>query len=169
MPWLTFVLIGAGVAVAAVALAGFLLGRVSGATLAGAGAAVVIVGAILSVFPLTKDSVEAINRFRLDNRGTPPDQAREKCLVDGGARGDVPLARLARATVPANARYQFIGPVGVDRACWATNLMPRLLRDTVRTGDWLLFTDGVPPAWRARVAPGSLRTAGGKLAVGQVR
>jgi hypothetical protein len=169
MAWLTFVLIAAGVAVAAVALAGFLAGRVDGRTLAGAGSAVVVVGAIATVFPLTSNSLQAINQFRLDNRGTPPDQAREKCLVDAGGSSVVPLVRVARAALPANARYQVIGPLGSDPSCYATNMLPRLMVTTAPPGQWVLFTDGVPPEWRARLVPGTQRGAGGKLALGQVR
>ncbi len=169
MPWLTFVLIGAGVAVATVALAGFLLGRVSGQTLAGAGAAVVVVGAIVSVFPLTKNSVEAANTLRLANRGTPPDQARETCLAAGGGAGVVPLVRAARAALPAKARYQVVGPPGSDPSCWTTNMLPRLMVQSTRSGDWVLFTAGVPKEWRPRLVPGTERNAGGNLALGQVR
>jgi hypothetical protein len=169
MPWITFLLIGAGVAVAVIALAAFLLGRVDGQTLTMAGVAVVIVAAIATVLPLTAKSVDAANRFRLQNHGTPPDQAREKCIVDGSAGQIVPLVRAARATLPAHARYAVIGPLGADLSCWAMNMLPRLMISTVRSGDWLLFTDGVEPGWRARLAPGSERPLGGNLAIGRQR
>jgi hypothetical protein len=169
MPWITFVLIGAGVAVAAVALAAFLLGRVDRRALAGAGVAVVIVGAIATALPLAAKSIDAANTFRLANRGTPPDQAREKCLVDGGDAGIVPLVRAARAMLPAHARYQVIGPLESDPSCYATNLLPRLKIATLRTGDWLLFTAPVTRAWRARLVPGSERAIGGAMAIGRVR
>src|SRR3954454_10626055 len=169
MPWITFLLIGAGLVVAVIALAAFLLGRVDRQTIATAGVAVVIVGAIATVLPLTAKSVDAINTFRLQNHGTPPDQAREKCVVDGSASGILPLLRAARATLPARARYQVIGPLEADTSCWATNMLPRLMVSTVRSGDWLLFTAGVTRDWRARLVPGSLRPAGRNFAIGRVR
>jgi hypothetical protein len=169
MSWLTFVLIAAGVALAAVGLAAFLLGRVDGRTLGGAAAAVVVVGGIATAIPLTRNSLEAINDVRLANRGTPPNQAKEKCLVDGGGGYLVPLVRAARTAMPAKAHYAVIGPAGTDNACYATNMLPRLMVVDVRGGDWVLFTNGVPREWRGRLVPPSVRPAGGKFWVGEVR
>jgi hypothetical protein len=99
MAWLTFVLIAAGIVAAAFALAVLLLGRADRPALSVAIGATVAIGAVAVSFPIARNSIEAINGIRLEFRGTPPAQAKERCVVDGGAADIVPLVE--RLTSPA--------------------------------------------------------------------
>jgi hypothetical protein len=167
--WLTFLLIAGGIVAAAFMAAVLLLGRADRGALRVAAGAVLALAAVAVAFPVAKTSVRNINGVRLDNRGTPPNQAKEKCIVDGGAADIVPLIERLRADLPANAQYQVIGPTRTDIACLTTNMLPRVSVQTARSSDWLVFTDGVPRGDRARLVPGSLRRVTDKLAFGQVR
>jgi hypothetical protein len=167
--WLTFLLIAGGIVAAGFAAAVLLLGRADRGALRIAAGAVLAVAAVAVAFPVAKTSVRNINGVRLDNRGTPPNQAKEKCIVDGGAADIVPLIERLRAALPAKARYQVIGPTRTDTACLTTNMLPRVSVQTAGSSDWLVFTDGVPPGDRARLIPGSLRQVTDKLAFGRLR
>jgi hypothetical protein len=167
--WLTFLLIAGGIVAAGFAAAVLLLGRADRGALRVAAGAVLALAAVAVAFPVAKTSVRNINGVRLDNRGTPPNHAKEKCVVDGGAADIVPLIERLRADLPAKAQYQVIGPLRTDFACLNTNMLPRTLVDTPRAGDWLVFTEGVPADARRRLQPGSLRQVTDKLAFGQVR
>ena len=169
MSWLTFLLIACGIVAAAYAAAVLLLGRADRGALRVAAGAVLVIGAVAVAFPVAKNSVRNINGVRLDNRGTPPNQAKEKCVVDGGAADIVPLIDRLRADLPARAQYQVVGPTRTDVACLTTNMLPRTLVNPPRAGDWLVFTDGVPADYRGRLAPGSLRQVTDTLAFGQMR
>jgi hypothetical protein len=167
--WLTFLLIAGGIVAAGFAAAVLLLGRADRGALRVAAGAVLALAAVAVAFPVAKTSVRNINGVRLDNRGTPPAQAKQKCIVDGGAGDVVPLVQRLRADLPARAQYQVVGPLPIDLACLTTNMLPRTLVDTPRAGDWLVFTDGVPAGARGGLRPGSLRQVTDKLAFGQVR
>jgi hypothetical protein len=167
--WLTFLLIAGGIVAAGFAAAVLLLGRADRGALRVAAGAVLALAAVAVAFPAAKTSVRTINGVRLDNRGTPPNHAKEKCVVDGGAADIVPLIERLRADLPAKAQYQVIGPLRTDFACLNTNMLPRTLVDTPGAGDWLVFTEGVPADARRRLQPGSLRQVTDKLAFGQVR
>jgi hypothetical protein len=167
--WLTFLLIAGGIVAAGFAAAVLLLGRADRGALRVAAGAVLALAAVAVAFPVAKTSVRNINGVRLDNRGTPPDQAKEKCIVDGGAPDIVPLVERLRAALPAKAQYEVIGMVRPDTACLTTNLLPRVRIQTARRADWLVFTEGVSPSDRARLVPGSLRRVTDKLAFGQLR
>jgi hypothetical protein len=167
--WLTFLLIAGGIVAAAFAAAVLLLGRTDRGSLRVAAGAVLALAAVAVVFPIAKRSVRNINGVRLENRGTPPNEAKEKCIVDGGAGQIVPLVERLRADLPAKARYQVIGPPPIDAACLTTNMLPRVSVQKAGSSDWLVFTDGVRQGDRARLVPGSLRRVTDKLAFGQLR
>jgi hypothetical protein len=167
--WLTFLLIACGIVAAVFAAAVLLLGRADRDAVRVAAGAVLALGAVAVAFPHAKDNAHAINDIRLQYRGTPPNQAKEKCVVDGGAPDIVPLIERLRADLPARAQYQVVGPTRTDVACLTTNMLPRVLVSTPQAGDWLVFTDGVPAGARARLVPGSLRRVTDQLAFGQVR
>ena len=167
--WLTFLLIAGGIVAAIFAAASLLLGGPNRGALRVAAGAVLAIGAVAVAFPIAKNSARDINGIRLQVRGTPPDQAKEKCIVDGGAGDIVPLVQRLRADVPARAHYRVVGPLRPDVACLMTNMLPRTLVDAPRAGDWLVFTDGVPAHARTRLRSGSLRRVTNKLAFGQVR
>jgi hypothetical protein len=167
--WLTFLLIACGIVAAVFAAAVLLLGRADRGALRVAAGAVLAIGAVAVAFPIGKNSAHDINGIRLQFRGTPPNQAKERCIVDGGAPDIVPLIERLRADLPARAQYQVVGPTRTDVACLTTNMLPRTLVNTPRAGDWLVFTDGVPADARGRLVPGSLRRVTDKLAFGQVR
>lgn len=169
MSWLTFLLIAGGIVAAGFAAAVLLVGRADRGALRVAAGAVLALAAVAVAFPVAKTSVRNINGVRLDNRGTPPDEAKEKCVVDGGAGHIVPLIERLRADLPAKARYQVIGPPPIDAACLTTNMLPRVSVQAAASSDWLVFTDGVPRGARARLVPGSLQRVTDKLAFGQVR
>jgi hypothetical protein len=167
--WLTFLLIACGILAAAFAAAVLLPGRADRGAVRVAAGAVLAVGAVAVALPVGKNSAHDINRIRLQFRGTPPNRAKEKCIVDGGAAEIVPLIDRLRADLPARAQYQVVGPTRTDVACLTTNMLPRTLINTPRAGDWLVFTDGVPADYRGRLAPGSLRQVTDTLAFGQMR
>ena len=169
MSWLTFLLIAAGIVAATFVLAALLLGRTDRTALSVAAGAVLVIGAVMVAFPIGKNSAHDINGIRLMYRGTPPNQAKEKCIVDGGAADIVPLVERLRADLPAQASYQVIGPTRTDVACLTTNMLPRVLVNPARAGDWLVFTDGVPKSWAARLAPGSLQHVNPTMAFGRVQ
>jgi hypothetical protein len=167
--WLTFVLIAGGIVAAGFAAAALLLGSTDRGALRIAAGAVLALAAVAVAFPVAKTSVRNINGVRLDNRGTPPNQAKAKCIVDSGAADIVPLIERLRADLPATAQYQVIGPTRTDTACLTTNMLPHVSVQTAGSSDWLVFTDGVPPGDRARLLPGSLRQVTDKLAFGRLR
>src|SRR4051794_27266850 len=167
--WLTFLLIAGGMVAAAFVAAVLLLGRTDGRALRVAAGAVFALTGVAVAFPIARRSVRNINGVRLENRGTAPNQAKEKCIVDGGAADIVPLVERLRAALPAKAQYQVIGPIRPDFACLTTNMLPRTLVEAPRAGDWVVFTESVPADARARLQPGSLRQVTDKLAFGQVR
>jgi hypothetical protein len=169
VPWLTFLLIAAGVVAAAFVLAVLLLGRADRTTLALAAGTVLGIGAVVVAFPIGRNSVHDINGVRLMYRGTPPNQAKEKCIVDGGAAEIVPLVERLRADLPPRASYQVIGRTRTDVACLTTNMLPHVLVNAAHAGDWVVFTDGVPASWAPRLAPGSLRHVGPTLAFGRMQ
>jgi hypothetical protein len=167
--WLTFLLIALGIVAAAFALAALLLGRADRPRLKVAAGATVVVAAVAVAFPITRDSVEAINGVRRDIRGTPPAQAKEKCIVDGGAGDIVPLVERMRASMPPRAPYQVVGPTRTDVACLTTNMLPRLVVSNAGRGGWVVFTDGVPKEWIGRLTPGSLQRVSPSVAFGRVQ
>ena len=169
MSWLTFLLIAGGIVAAIFAAAALLLARADGGALRVAAGAVLAVGAVAAAFPIGENSLHDINGIRLQFRGTPPNQAKEKCIVDGGAGDIVPLVERLRTDLPAGAMYQVIGPTRIDIACLTTNMLPRLLVNDASAGDWLVFTDGVPADYRGRLAPGSLRRVTANHAFGRLR
>jgi hypothetical protein len=167
--WLTFLLIAGGIVAAVFAAAVLLLGRADRGSLRVAAGAVLALGAVAVAFPIARNSAHDINGIRLQFRGTPPNEAKEKCIVDGGAGDIVPLIERLRADLPARAQYQVVGPTRTDVACLTTNMLPRILVNAPSPGDWLVFTDGVPADYRGRLVPGSLRQVTDKLAFGRMR
>jgi hypothetical protein len=158
MPWLILLLQAAGLVVAAAVVAAVSLGRVERGSLLASGAAVASVAFLLTMAPQTYGTLRHLNEQRLQYRGWPADKARGRCLIDAGFEDRAPFFNFVRDHVPATARYVVVGSTAPDLACFTFVLSPRLIQADRRTAGWVMFTDGMPPEWRSRIVPGSVRT-----------
>ncbi len=143
---------------AAVAVASILLGDTSRGTLRVAAPVVATVAFLAFMIPQLHGSLSFLNGERLMYRGLSADNARLKCLVDGGNPGQVDFIEFVRREVPGKSRVLVVGPMPVDAACLSFVLLPRLVEPGGGKPNWAIFTSGLPAAWSGQIIPGSVRT-----------
>jgi hypothetical protein len=143
---------------AAVAVTSVLLGETTRGTVCGATAVVATVVFLAFMVPQIHGSLSFLNGERSMYRGLSAENARVKCLVDGGNSGQVDFLEFVRREVPGKSRVVVVGPMPVDAACLSFVLLPRLVEPGPGKPSWAIFTSGVPSAWTPAVVPSSART-----------
>ncbi len=143
---------------AAVAVASILLGEMTRGGMRAAAVVVATVVFLAFMVPGLHGSLSFLNAQRLMYRGLSAENARVKCLLDGGNPGQVDFLKFVRREVPPKSRVVVVGPMPVDGACLSFVLLPRLVEPGPRKPNWAIFTSGVPSGWASAIVPGSDRT-----------
>ena len=148
----------AALVLAAVVVASILLGETSRGTLRVAVVAVAAVVFLAFMVPQIHGSLSFLNTQRLMYRGFTREEARDKCLSDGGNAGQVPFLEFVRGALPGKSRVVVVGPMPVDTACLSFVLLPHLVEPGPGKPSWAIFTSGVPSSWARVIVPSSVRT-----------
>lgn len=167
-PWLQFVLDAVGILLAVGAIAAVVLGGINRRSIPIAVAVAVPAVFLVVLAPQVARSFDHLNQQRKENAGTPASQARDRCLVDGGATSLPPFVEYLRKTLPAKAKYFATSTGGTDAACLTYVLLPRLYVGLDRA-QYVVFLGKPPADLLARIVPGTLRRFAPDQAVGRLR
>lgn len=143
---------------AAVVVTSILIGETSRASLRVAVAVVTTVVFLVFMVPQIHGSLSFLNSQRLMYRGLSAQNARMKCVLDGGNAAQVDFLEFVRRVVPPKSRVAVVGPMPIDGACLSFVLLPRLVEPGGGKPDWAVFTSGLPADWAAAIIPGSAHT-----------
>jgi hypothetical protein len=160
--------LAAGLLVAVIVLALVRDGRLTRLGLTSGAVGVAIVVLCVSALPRLWDDARYLNAHRRAYQARSADEARERCMQDGGVSGALGFIRWLRDELPDDARYRVQG--GFDAACLSFNLMPSRLARDPKTADWVIFFGAIPPSWQRRIErrDPSIRVYEPGLALGRV-
>src|SRR5947209_15208796 len=111
MSWLELLLTTLGLLAAAVAVVAVVFGEVNRRTLRTGLVAVAVVAFLAFAGTQVYQTAKFLNAQRLLYRGLPADRARDNCLVNAGAAGQVAFLDFARRSIPPKVRYVVEGPL----------------------------------------------------------